>query len=186
MSESRPKPMTSEEFLAWEARQETRWEFDGFRPVAMTGGTVAHSAVVGNLLTALNTSLRGKPCRPAGPDLKVQIGTKYRYPDALVSCVPMALTATVSSEPAVIFEVLSASTAAEDRTTKMSEYLSLASVQRYVLLEQDRVFATVVGRTDIGWSLALIGPGGIIAMPEIEVEMPIEELYVGLSFPDEG
>ena len=31
------RPMTLSEFLAWEERQELRHEFDGFRPVAMTG-----------------------------------------------------------------------------------------------------------------------------------------------------
>ena len=33
------KPMSLAEFLAWEERQELRYEFDGFRPVAVTGGT---------------------------------------------------------------------------------------------------------------------------------------------------
>lgn len=33
-----PKPMTREQFLAWEDRQELRYEFDGFQPLAMTGG----------------------------------------------------------------------------------------------------------------------------------------------------
>jgi hypothetical protein len=32
------KPTAIEEFLAWEERQEGRYEFDRFRPVAMTGG----------------------------------------------------------------------------------------------------------------------------------------------------
>jgi hypothetical protein len=31
--------MTLEAFLGWESRQEIKYEFDGFRPVAMTGGT---------------------------------------------------------------------------------------------------------------------------------------------------
>lgn len=33
------KPMALPEFLAWEERQELRYEFDGVQPVAMTGGT---------------------------------------------------------------------------------------------------------------------------------------------------
>jgi hypothetical protein len=41
--------MTREELLAWEANQELRDEFDGFAPIAMTGGTVAHSAIEHNL-----------------------------------------------------------------------------------------------------------------------------------------
>ena len=49
MSNALRKPMTLDEFLAWEERQELRYEFDGFQPVAMTGGTFAHDAVSINL-----------------------------------------------------------------------------------------------------------------------------------------
>jgi hypothetical protein len=49
MSVALRKPMTLAEFLAWEERQELRYEFDGFRPVAMTGGTLRHEAIGGTL-----------------------------------------------------------------------------------------------------------------------------------------
>ena len=39
MSVAVRRPMTMEAFLAWEEGQELRWEFDGFAPIAMTGGT---------------------------------------------------------------------------------------------------------------------------------------------------
>ena len=39
MNVSLRKPMTIDQFLAWEERQELRYEFDGLQPVAMTGGT---------------------------------------------------------------------------------------------------------------------------------------------------
>ncbi len=61
-----PAPMTVAELLAWEEPQELRWEFDGFAPVAMTGGTVAHDVIQVNLLSALNSRLRGTPCRAHG------------------------------------------------------------------------------------------------------------------------
>ena len=41
MSVAVRRPMTMEAFLAWEEGQELRWEFDGFAPTAMTGGTAA-------------------------------------------------------------------------------------------------------------------------------------------------
>ena len=44
------RPMTLDEFLAWERRQELRYEFDGTRAVAMTGGTVEHSVIATNLV----------------------------------------------------------------------------------------------------------------------------------------
>jgi hypothetical protein len=57
------KPMSPEQFLAWEERQPLRYEFDGFQPVAMTGGTAAHSAILRNLIIALDTSRLCQPLR---------------------------------------------------------------------------------------------------------------------------
>ena len=182
MSQLQRKTMTPAEFLAWEGTQDLRWEFDGFQPVAMTGGTAAPSVIQGNIITALNNRLRGKRCRPYGPDLKVEIGSKYRYPDAFVSCTPVGSAATVVTDPVVIFEVLSESTAETDRTTKLREYRSLPSVQRYVMLEQNQAAATVIARTETGWSLEALDASGMLAMPEIEVEIPMSDLYDGLDF----
>ncbi|MBV8523830.1 MAG: hypothetical protein JOY71_17190 [Acetobacteraceae bacterium] len=47
------KPMSLNQFLAWEERQELRYEFDGFQPGAMVGRTAAHAAIQVNLLAAL-------------------------------------------------------------------------------------------------------------------------------------
>lgn len=57
------KRMTVEQFLAWENRQQERWEFDGVQPVAMVGSTVAHSPIRVNVISRLNQRLRGGPCR---------------------------------------------------------------------------------------------------------------------------
>ena len=57
------RPMTLPEFLVWEERQELRYEFDGSRPVAMTGGTYEHDAIQVNLVRS-----PGEPsCRQAVP-----------------------------------------------------------------------------------------------------------------------
>lgn len=184
MSQPQRKPMTSDEFLAWEAKQEMKWEFDGFQPVAMNGVTVAHSMIQGNLITALNIRLRGKRCRPYGPDLKIEIDLKYRYPDAFVSCTAATLDGTVAAEPVVIFEILSESTARTDRTTKLVEYQSLPSVQRYILLEQDQALATVIRRIETGWSIEVLDASGTLSMPEVEIEIAMAELYDGLDFTE--
>ena len=57
------KPMSLAEFLEWEERQELRHEFDGFAPVAMTGGSAGHADIQANLITAFRNRLRGKPCK---------------------------------------------------------------------------------------------------------------------------
>lgn len=176
--------MTLEQFLAWEERQELRYEFDGFQPVAMTGGTVAHSLIQGNVLSALVARLRGKPCRAFGSHLKIEVAGSIRYPDAFVVCSPVAANATVVKEPVVIFEVLSPSTSGTDRIIKAREYRETSSVQRYVILEQRMAAATVFSRDGGDWVARVIGEGGILEMPEIGVSLPLAEIYEGLEIPE--
>jgi hypothetical protein len=113
-------PMTLAEFLAWEERQA---EFDGVRPVAMTGGTRAHATVQANLAIVIGGRLRGGPCRFYGSDLKIKTGDDHiRYPDGFVACTPGESASTVVSDPVVVFELLSPSTSAVDRIVKAREY----------------------------------------------------------------
>jgi Uma2 family endonuclease len=88
MSVATRRPMTLNEFLAWEERQELRYEFDGVAPVAMTGGSLAHETIGGTLRALLKEGLRGKPCRVVGPTLKIEVAGRIRYPDAFVYCKP--------------------------------------------------------------------------------------------------
>jgi len=183
MSTALRKPMTPEEFLAWEERQELRYEFDGFQPVAMTGGTATHAAIAINLTTALRNRLRDGPCRAYGSDLKIEVAGRIRYPDALVTCTPVARDATVVTAPVVVFEVLSASTSVVDRVVKNEEYRDTPSIQRYVILEQLRQAATVFSRQDEDW-VGHIATGDVeLAMPEIGIKLPLAELYQDVEFP---
>jgi len=50
-------PRTLEDFLVWERRQPLRFEWDGVQPVAMTGGTYAHSEIATRLAERLRSVL---------------------------------------------------------------------------------------------------------------------------------
>lgn len=176
-------PITLADFLLWEERQPLRYEFDGVDPVAMTGGTRAHADIQANLTTALRTRLRGKPCRFYGSDLKIRTADDHiRYPDGFVTCTGGENASTIVSDPVVIFEVLSPSTAATDRITKAREYQAMPSVQRYVMLEQDRIGATVYARASGDWKHQILIEDSVLLLPEIGVELPLTELYEGLTF----
>lgn len=185
---ARTESMSLEHFLAWEERQELRHEFDGFQPVAMTGGTFEHDAVQLNLTRALGNRLQGKPCRIHGNSLKIEVMGRIRYPDAFVTCGPVPRRSTVLREPVVIFEVLSRGTARTDRVVKNREYASTASVRRYVMLEQDAVAATVFERAGDDWIGHILAEDAVLHMPEIGVELPLAEVYAGVDLtpdPDE-
>lgn len=190
--------MTLDEFLVWEEGQERRWQFDGFQPVAVgetgvspeVGGTAAHSAIQRNLAISVGARLRGGPCRFYGSDLKIEVDGSVRYPDGMVVCTPVPPRATVVRDPVVLFEVLSEGTQAIDRSEKNREYRATASVRRYVMLEQDRVMATVFHREDDDWVGHVHYEGDVLVLPEIGVEVPLAELYadVDLAAPpgDDG
>jgi Uma2 family endonuclease len=173
--------MTLAEFLAWEERQELRYEFDGFQPVAMTGGTAAHAVLQQNLAVSVGGRLRGTLCRMYGSDLKIEAAGSIRYPDAFVVCTPVAASAMVVRDPVVILEVLSPGTAGTDRIVKNREYAATPSVRRYVMLEQDRVAATVFARQEAGWVGHLVVEGETLHLPEIGLELPLAELYEGVD-----
>ena len=181
MSNALREPMTLDEFLAWEERQELRHEFDGFQPVATTGGSYAHDAVSMNLAAALVSRLRGTPCRAHGSNLKVSAEGRVRYPDAFVTCQSYGNADKFARDPVVIFEVLSPSTAGTDRIDKVREYTALSSLRRYVLLEQDRVAATVWERQGTGWVASVLTDAAVLPMPEIGVELSLAELHEGVD-----
>ena len=178
------KPMTLAEFLEWEERQPLRYEFDGVGPVAMTGGTYGHAAIERNLAIAV----RRTPPRQAVPISRKRSQDfrsrreHVRYPDGIVVCSPSTGSATVIDDPVVVFEVLSPSTTRTDRFVKAREYQAHPSVQRYVMLEQDSVNAVVYARAGDAWTHEIMVADSILALPEIEVELPLAELYEGIVF----
>lgn len=173
--------MTLEEFLAWEECQEEQWEFDGFAPVAMVGGMLAHATICTNLAAGLKNRLRGGPCRVFVEGLKIIAAGSTRYPDAFVACGPFPPGATVAENPVVVFEVESPGTARVDYGLKNAEYRATPSILRYVILAQDRIMATIYARQGEAWVGALITDAeAMLDMPEIGVTLPLAELYEGL------
>lgn len=173
--------MRIEDFLAWEARQEVKYEFDGFEPVAMAGGSVRHSAIQRNLAISVGGRLRGTPCAFHGSDMKVVTAERSRYPDGQVICGPLEGTATFTTAPVVLFEVVGPDYEEVDRVDKAGEYRRLATVQSYVILEQDRPAVTLMRRAAKGWLVQQLKATDVLLLPEIGIEVPISELYEGIE-----
>lgn len=176
---------TLDEFLTWERAREERWEFDGVQPVAMTGGSLRHSAIAMALLQALQTRLR-PPCRAFRGDVKVRtVGTRVRYPDAAITCTdPLPVEDDILPAPVVVFEVLSPSTATFDRTIKAAEYCATGSIQAYVILAQEEPAATILRRDPSGGpplEAEIGGRDATLALPEVGVTLPLGEAYPELA-----
>jgi Uma2 family endonuclease len=174
------RPMSVEEFLAWEERQELRHEFDGIQPVAMVGGTLAHNLIAGNIEAALRGRLPAG-CRVFRETARLRLAVSIRYPDVMVVCTPVAPRATSVTDPVVVFEVISENTGLTDRIVKAREYRDAPSIARYVIVEQSGIGATVFERPD--WrGQPLEGPEARLAMLEIGAELMLGDFYTDIDF----
>lgn len=132
----RPPRMTQDEFFAWAdaCAEDRKYEFDGFRPVAVIGGTRNHGRIQRNILFALISRLNGGDCEALGSDAGVTtVGGAVRYPDALVTCTKGPGTDRLIPGVVVVFEVLSPTSERNDRIDKLREYRAVPSILSYVI-----------------------------------------------------
>ena len=141
------KPWTQEQFFAWAESQDTRYEFDGFQPVAMTGGFNNARRDRREPDFALGEAARRR-MRPLGPDAGVEtVNRAVRYPDALVTCTKFENADQNHPGVVVAFEVSGPTSGRRDRITKVREYAAVPSIRRYVIVESSGVGLTVMERS---------------------------------------
>ena len=138
MSEAKPHRWTLPEFLAWEERQEAKYELVNGQPRLKNGVTQGHTRICANVVATLLGKLRGSPCSPGGSDLRVVTGNgNSRYPDVVVDCGPFQRESREASDPVVILEVLSRSNAWTDLHDKLRDYDATPAVRHYIVVAQD-------------------------------------------------
>jgi hypothetical protein len=171
---------TQDQFFAWNGHQEGRYEFDGFQPVAMTGGALNHTIITQNVQAALRARLRGSGCPPLRSDAGVAtVGDAVRYPDALVTCSRFAGTARIAPDVIAVFDVIRPTSGRTDRIVKVREYAAVPSIRRHVIVESTTAGITVLERTgaDQPWTASTLTDDGILRMSEINIEVPVAEFY---------
>jgi Uma2 family endonuclease len=175
------RPWTTDSFLAWEDRQEGKYEFDGRNVIPMTGGSVAHQVLVFNLLVVLRRLLAGRPFL-ALHEMRLRIGPRIRYPDVVVVATPLDQTTRTLTDAVAIFEVLSDDNAVNDRVIKLIEYAEVPSERCYVLLEQTAMAATLFGREPGGAWIASAHTDGEFVLSGLDISLPLADQYRGLTF----
>jgi Uma2 family endonuclease len=168
-----------EAFLAWEEQQPERYERVGGRVWLMTGGTLAHNRITTNVLLALRTRLKS-PCEAFVTDVKVVTpGEDVMYPDVVVACGAFADRATLLTEPVVIVEVLSPSTAARDQGFKRWAYATIPALRHYVVVVQDEPVVEVAApNPDGSWrSVFHRGLEARLRLDALEVELGLDEIF---------
>jgi Uma2 family endonuclease len=176
--------MTTEQFLAWENRQERKHELVDGVVRLMAGGTINHYRIARNVIVAFTTRLRGNPCEPFGSDVRLRTPNgDIRYLDVMIDCGSPKGADTVAAAPTVVVEVLSPSTEWFDQTRKLEDYQSIPSVAQIAFLAQDRPFARLWTRAGAGWDSAEFdGMQSALNFSAVSSELPFAEIYDGVAF----
>lgn len=168
------------DYLRFEKDAHERHEFVHGLILAMAGGTLEHARRTAKVISLLDAQLRGKRCSVFDSNARVRVpsGNAY-YPDVTVVCGPVAtdpedpLSAT---NPRVVVEVLSPSTAAFDQNEKLEDYRTVVSLRHIVFVAADEARVEVWTRTEDGWALRSWGSGEQAGLDAIQCVLDVSEI----------
>ena len=179
-----PHWLSMEDYLAFEERSEIKHEYINGEIYAMAGTSARHNRITLNLASRIIGHLRGSPCEVFVADVKLhlkELGVEiFYYPDLMVCCDPNDRDPYYRTRPCLIVEVLSSGTARVDQREKLFAYARLDSLQAYLLLEQERIGATLHWREDGDWRWAEFSdPHAELTLPCAGLTVHLAELYEG-------
>lgn len=182
-SATKPR-LTPEQYLEIERAAQERSEFWNGEMFALSGASVPHGVITGNILAGLHARLRDKPCRVFPPDLKILVAPTglFAYPDVVVVCGrPEYVDGVrdVVKNPILVVEVLSPSTEAWDRGGKFAHYRQLPTLREILFVAQDEVRVEQYTRQEgAAWLLTEAAAlDAVVHVSSLECELPVAEIY---------
>lgn len=178
--------LTPEEYLAFEETARVRHEYVAGRVYAMSGGSLRHARIIGNVYRRLHDATRGGPCTAYTQDVKVRADEQlFYYPDVVVGCAAQDEEDVVLTAPCLVVEVLSPSTRVVDVREKLSAYRRIGSLRAYLIVETryrrvERHWPDVRG----GWRSEVVTPsaGGGVEVPCPQAVLTLDEVYEGVVY----
>ena len=181
--------ITESDYLEVERVSDIKHEYSDGVVYAMAGASEKHAIIAKNVMVGFENSLRKKQssCIVLASDMKVRISdksTRYFYPDVAVFCDSHEYDSDYyKHSPVIIVEVLSQSTRRNDFTTKMISYFNIASLEEYVLIEQNICQVQVYRKSD-HWKASTYFPGDTIHFTSINTTLSVEDIYYQVNNAD--
>jgi Uma2 family endonuclease len=147
----------------------------------MTGAGPRHNKVTVNAIGALLGSARALGCELFANDMAIKISEKTVYfPDVAVACNTADETARTRTNPCLIIEVLSPSTASIDQREKRIAYEQMTSMRDYLIVDSDARTVEHNRRVvDDRWSRATAQIGDVITDTCLGT-LTVADLFIGL------
>jgi len=156
----------------------------------MAGDSGEHSEIAFHMRTALKQRIRSDPYSVQGSDMRVQVADDtYVFPDVTLSCdvADRRRGNKLIRSARIVVEVLSPSTEKYDRTDKLKLYKAYPTIQEIVLISQFAPHVEVYRRDEQDstiWHHTFYGPGQMVMLESVDVEIPLEEIYQDIDFDE--
>lgn len=177
--------LTVEEYFELEKSSEIRHEFYFGKLIVMPRESKNANRIAKKIEGAFNTIIDDKIFETFRGEVRLTINqsTIYRYPDVMITLISDDEDDYAVTQPIVIVEVLSDSTAKVDTGKKLREYTSLAFLQYYLVVSQDEVLVQVNQRKGNTWEFNFYDK----LTDEIELSVfnktvPLTDIYKGIIF----
>ena len=168
-----------EEYLQGEPASEVRHEYIDGQVYAMAGAGERHNLISGNLYAALRPKARTSGCKLFMADMKLRIRAlkRFYYPDLLLTCNPFDGHEFYKEHPCLVIEVLSTSTEGTDRREKWQAYQTIASLQEYVLVAQERQQIEIYRRDEERWQHITLDASDPVYLGCLDLELSMAGVY---------
>ncbi len=170
------------EYLRFEGDAHERHELVGGLILAMAGGTLEHARVISAIIASLSAQLAGRRCVVLDSNARVFVPTSGNayYPDASVVCGKLETPeqdANAATNPSVLVEVSSPSTADYDRTDKLTDYQRISSLAHVVLVAHEEHRIDVWTRMPDGWTARSFRAGETAAIEGVGCALVVDDVY---------
>lgn len=181
--------MSVEEYFELEENHpDTRYEYLNGYVYMMSGGSLNHAAISGNIYAIFRNLLRGSRCRVYNSDVKVRVSeTSYFHPDVTLTCDTRDQgTNDVVQFPRLVVEVLSPSTEARDRGRKLQYYLACPTIEEYLLIDSREHKVELYRKEQTKWVYYAFGLQDEVELASINAHFPVKDAYEDIVFEQEN
>ena len=154
-----------------------------FPPPGMSN-SVRHSLILSSALIQLVQRFNGAFHVATG--LSVIVNGLERQPDLVVFAKVEDQGCLAIDNAVMVVEVVSPTTRVVDRFDKNVDYASAQSIKHYLMLAEDRPYAVLCSRLNDEWVSTEREGAGIVPLPALGIELPLDELYRRVEFPDQA
>ncbi len=187
--QTKPVTTTPLEYLALEEVAEEKNEYLDGEIISMTGASSNHNRIVVEFLISLGAALRGTNYEVFAGDLRVWIPeyNAYTYPDVMVvegELVYHNNRQDTITNPSIICEVLSRSTAHRDRTEKFQIYRSIPELKEYILIDQYKFLVEhYVKQESSKWLINYYeSEDAKLSLETVDFEITLKDIYGRVNF----